>query len=96
MRERPPQAGEGGERSKESAFARLGRGYHTNPGATTDLEPLLREVDQIALEIRDRESVLAQLLRQTQVAIAATAAEWLRTSRAPKFMWRAEVNMECQ
>lgn len=50
-------------RSKESAFARLGRGYHTNPGATADLEPMLREVDQIALEIRDRESVLAQLLQ---------------------------------
>jgi hypothetical protein len=50
-------------RSKESAFARLGRGYHANPSATADLEPLLREVDRIALEIRDRESVLTQLLQ---------------------------------
>ena len=50
-------------RSKESAFARLGRRYHANPGATADLEPMLREVDQIALEIRDRESVLTQLLQ---------------------------------
>lgn len=50
-------------RSKESAFARLGRGYHTNPNVTADLEPLLREVDRIASEIRDRESVLAQLLQ---------------------------------
>ena len=50
-------------RSKESAFARLGRGYHADPSATADLEPLLREVDRIALEIGDRESVLAQLLQ---------------------------------
>ena len=50
-------------RSREAAFARLGRGYHANPSLTADLEPLLREVDRIALEIRDRESVLAQLLQ---------------------------------
>lgn len=50
-------------RSKEAAFARLGRGYHANPSGAADLEPLLREVDRIALEIRDRESVLAQLLQ---------------------------------
>ncbi len=50
-------------RSKEAAFARLGRGYHASPSATADLEPLVREVDRIALEIRDRESVLAQLLQ---------------------------------
>ena len=50
-------------RSKESAFARLGRGYHANPSATADLEPLLREIDRIALEIRDRQSVLVQLLQ---------------------------------
>ena len=50
-------------RSKEAAFARLGRGYHADPSATADLEPLLREVDRIASEIRDRQSVLAQLLQ---------------------------------
>lgn len=50
-------------RSKESAFARLGRGYHASPNDAVNLEPLLREVDRIASEIRDRESVLAQLLQ---------------------------------
>ena len=50
-------------RSKESAFARLGRGYHADPSAAADLGPLLREVDRIASEIRDRQSVLAQLLQ---------------------------------
>ena len=50
-------------RGQESAFARLGRGYHANPGAAADLEPLLMEVNRIALEIRDRQSVLAQLLQ---------------------------------
>lgn len=50
-------------RSKETAFARLGREYHASPSAPVDLEPLLREVDRIALEIRDRRSVLTQLLQ---------------------------------
>lgn len=50
-------------RSKEAAFARLGRGYHTSPSDTARLEPLVTEINRIALEIRDRESVLAQLLQ---------------------------------
>ena len=61
-------------RSKEAAFARLGRGYHASPSATADLEPLLREVDRIALEIRDRESVLAQLLQPRPIQAAALEA----------------------
>ena len=50
-------------RSKEAAFARLGRGYHASPGDTANLEPLVTEINRIASEIRDRESVLAQLMQ---------------------------------
>lgn len=86
-------------RSKESAFARLGRGYHVNPSATADLEPLLREVDRIALEIRDRESVLAQLLQPkpleplpalplegagSDAALETPASTKLETARNPR------------
>jgi hypothetical protein len=62
------------QRNKEAAFARLGRSYHANPGDTLALEPLLRDVDRIAQEIRDRESVLAQLMQQNKVEVSALEA----------------------
>ncbi len=70
-------------RSKESAFARLGRGYHANTSATADLEPLLREVDRIALEIRDRQSVLTQLLQPKALEPLPSPALEVQSSDAP-------------
>ena len=69
-------------RGQESAFARLGRGYHANPGAAADLEPLLMEVNRIALEIRDRQSVLAQLLQPKPLEVTGSAP--LEPDRHPR------------
>jgi hypothetical protein len=62
------------QRNKEAAYARLGRTYHSNPGDTLALEPLVRDVDRIAQEVRDRESVLAQLLQQNKTEMSALEA----------------------
>jgi hypothetical protein len=50
------------EREREGQFARLGKAYHNNPQDTAGLEPLLLEINRLNLTMRDRESVMAQLL----------------------------------
>ena len=70
-------------RSQESAFARLGRGYHANPSATAaDLESFSTEVDRIAQEIRDRQSVLAQLLQPKPLEVMGSGP--LEPERNPR------------
>ncbi len=52
------------ERERDQQFARLGRAYHANSNDTAGLQPLILEIDRLTQTIRDRESVLAQLLEQ--------------------------------
>jgi hypothetical protein len=50
------------EREREGQYARLGKAYHHNPEDTTALEPLRLEINRLTQTMRDRESVMAQLL----------------------------------
>ena len=52
------------EREREQQFARLGRAYHANATDLAGLEPLKLEIDRLTQTMRDRESVMAQLLEQ--------------------------------
>ena len=52
------------EREREQQFARLGRAYHANANDLAGLEPLKLEIDRLTQTMRDRESVMAQLLEQ--------------------------------
>ncbi len=52
------------ERERNQQFARLGRAYHANAADTDGLAPLLLEIDRLTQIMRDRESVMAQLLEQ--------------------------------
>ncbi len=52
------------ERERNQQFARLGRAYHANATDTAGLAPLLLEIDRLTQIVRDRESVMAQLLEQ--------------------------------
>ena len=52
------------ERERDQQFARLGRAYHANALDVAGLQPLMLEIDRLTQTIRDRESVLAQLLEQ--------------------------------
>ncbi len=52
------------EREREQQFARLGRAYHANSTDLAGLEPLKLEIDRLTQTMRDRESVMAQLLEQ--------------------------------
>ncbi len=52
------------EREREQQFARLGRAYHANSSDLAGLEPLKLEIDRLTQTMRDRESVMAQLLEQ--------------------------------
>jgi hypothetical protein len=44
-------------------FARLGRSYYFGRNDSSALEPIMRELERVHATIRDRESVLAQLLQ---------------------------------
>jgi hypothetical protein len=50
------------EREREGQYARLGKAYHHNPQDSAALEPLLLEINRLTQIMRDRESVMAQLL----------------------------------
>ena len=52
------------ERQREQQFARLGRAYHANSTDLAGLEPLKLEIDRLTQTMRDRQSVMAQLLEQ--------------------------------
>ena len=52
------------EREREQQFARLGRAYHANASDLAGLEPLKLDIDRLTQTMRDRESVMAQLLEQ--------------------------------
>ncbi len=52
------------ERERNQQFARLGRAYHANANDIAGLQPLLLEIDRLTQIMRDRESVMAQLLEQ--------------------------------
>ena len=52
------------ERERNQQFARLGRTYHANATDTAGLAPLRLEIDRLTQIMRDRESVMAQLLEQ--------------------------------
>ncbi len=58
-------------RDRESAFNRLGRTYHANPGDTAALEPLRREIDRLTQTVRDRESALVQLQQPAPLELPA-------------------------
>jgi hypothetical protein len=53
----------------------LGRTYHTNPADTVALEPLHREIDRLSETMRDRESVLAQLLQPRPALSLETSSD---------------------
>jgi hypothetical protein len=50
------------EREREGQYARLGKAYHNNAGDSAAFEPLLVEINRLTQTMRDRESVMAQLL----------------------------------
>jgi hypothetical protein len=50
------------EREREGQYARLGRAYHNNPHDVAAIEPLTLEINRLTQNLRDRESVLVQLL----------------------------------
>jgi hypothetical protein len=50
------------EREREGQYARLGKAYHHNHQDVAALEPLLLEINRLTQTMRDRESVMAQLL----------------------------------
>ena len=49
-------------RERDVLFARLGRSYYFGRNDSSALEPIVRELERVHATIRDRESVLAQLL----------------------------------
>lgn len=51
-------------RDREALFARLGRAYHANLSDLAGLQVLTLEIDRLTQTMRDRESVMAQLLEQ--------------------------------
>ena len=50
-------------RERDVLFARLGRSYYFGRNDSSALEPIMRELERVHATIRDRESVLAQLLQ---------------------------------
>lgn len=50
-------------RERDVLFARLGRSYYFGRNDSSALEPIVRELERVHATIRDRESVLAQLLQ---------------------------------
>jgi hypothetical protein len=52
-------------RERDVLFARLGRSYYFGRSDSSALEPIVRELERVHATIRDRESVLAQLLQPT-------------------------------
>ncbi len=50
-------------RERDMLFARLGRSYYFGRNDSSALEPIVRELERVHATIRDRESVLAQLLQ---------------------------------
>jgi hypothetical protein len=52
-------------RERDVLFARLGRSFYFGRNDSSALEPIVRELERVHATIRDRESVLAQLLQPT-------------------------------
>jgi hypothetical protein len=50
------------ERERQGQYARLGKAYHNNPEDSAAFEPLRLEINRLTQTMRDRESVMAQLL----------------------------------
>jgi hypothetical protein len=50
-------------RERDVLFARLGRSFYFGRNDSSALEPIVRELERVHATIRDRESVLAQLLQ---------------------------------
>ena len=59
-------------RERDVLFARLGRSYYFGRNDSSALEPIVRELERVHATIRDRESVLAQLLQPVPAALPAT------------------------
>jgi hypothetical protein len=58
-------------RERDVLFARLGRSYYFGRNDSSALEPIVRELERVHATIRDRESVLAQLLQPAPAALPA-------------------------
>jgi hypothetical protein len=56
-------------RERDVLFARLGRSYYFGRNDSSALEPIVRELERVHATIRDRESVLAQLLQPAPVEL---------------------------
>jgi hypothetical protein len=61
------------EREREAQYARLGKAYHNNSQDAAALEPLMLEINRLTQTMRDRESVMVQLLEASAEPKAAVA-----------------------
>ncbi len=62
-------------RERDVLFARLGRSYYFGRNDSSALEPIVRELERVHATIRDRESVLAQLLQPVPNSLPSTTLE---------------------